>query len=43
MAMSAMVGALCLSRVMTDPKRSDHLLKTVRDHVAGMVGGEVAG
>lgn len=34
LAVSAMVGALALSRVMTDPDRSDALLRTVRDHLA---------
>ncbi|WP_245457649.1 TetR/AcrR family transcriptional regulator [Rhizobium leguminosarum] len=34
LAVSAMVGALALSRVMTDPDRSDALLHTVRDHLA---------
>lgn len=33
LAVSAMVGALALSRVMTDPSRSDALLQTVRDHL----------
>lgn len=32
-AVSAMVGALLLSRVLTDTKRSDALLRTVRDHL----------
>jgi TetR/AcrR family transcriptional repressor of nem operon len=32
-AVSAMVGALALSRVVTDPARSDAFLKTVRDHL----------
>lgn len=35
-AVSAMIGALALSRVMTDRKRSDKLLKSVRDFVAAM-------
>jgi TetR/AcrR family transcriptional repressor of nem operon len=33
-AVSAMVGALALSRVIADPARSDALLKTVRDHLS---------
>jgi TetR/AcrR family transcriptional repressor of nem operon len=33
-AVSAMVGALALSRVITDPGRSDALLRAVRDHLA---------
>ena len=32
----AMVGALALSRVMTDKRRSDSLLKSVRDFVRAM-------
>lgn len=32
-AVSAMVGALALSRVAADPKRSDVILKAVRDHL----------
>ena len=32
-AVSTMVGALLLSRVLTDTKRSDALLRTVRDHL----------
>jgi hypothetical protein len=28
-----MVGALALSRVVTDPARSDAFLKAVRDHL----------
>lgn len=35
-AVSAMVGALALSRVMTDKRRSDGLLRAVRDFVTGM-------
>jgi TetR/AcrR family transcriptional repressor of nem operon len=35
-AVSAMVGALALSRVMTDPKRSDAMLRVVRDHVIAL-------
>jgi TetR/AcrR family transcriptional repressor of nem operon len=33
-AVSAMVGALALSRVVSDPARSDAVLKAVRDHLA---------
>jgi len=33
MAVSAMVGALTLSRVMTDPARSNAILKAVRDQL----------
>lgn len=33
LAVSAMVGALALSRVMTDPARSDALLHSVREHL----------
>lgn len=35
-AVSAMIGALALSRVMTDKKRSDSLLKAVREFVVAM-------
>jgi TetR/AcrR family transcriptional repressor of nem operon len=35
-AVSAMIGALALSRVMTDPKRSDAILRVVRDHVLAL-------
>jgi TetR/AcrR family transcriptional regulator, transcriptional repressor for nem operon len=35
-AVSAMIGALALSRVTTDPKRSDAILRVVRDHVIGL-------
>ena len=39
-AVSAMVGALTLSRVIADPARSDALLKAVRDHLKGFdLGG----
>lgn len=37
-AVSAMVGALVLSRVVTDPARSDAFLKAVRDHLMLDVG-----
>lgn len=33
LAVSAMVGALALSRVVTDPARSNAFLKVVRDHL----------
>jgi len=33
MAVSAMVGALALSRVVADPARSNAILKVVRDHL----------
>ena len=36
LAVSAMVGALLLSRVQVDPKRSDALLKAVRDRVLAL-------
>jgi TetR/AcrR family transcriptional repressor of nem operon len=35
-AVSAMVGALAISRVITDPKRSDAILKAVRDQVIAL-------
>ncbi len=35
-AVSAMIGALGVSRVLTDPKRSDQVLKAVRDYVIAM-------
>ena len=35
-AVSAMVGALALSRVVTDPARSDAFLKSVRDHLRAL-------
>ncbi|WP_372786813.1 TetR/AcrR family transcriptional regulator [Phenylobacterium sp.] len=35
-AVSAMVGALALSRVITDPARSDAFLKSVRDHLTAL-------
>jgi hypothetical protein len=40
-AVSAMIRALGLSRVFTDPKRSDAVLKAVRDYVIAMRPGEV--
>ncbi|WP_024517203.1 TetR/AcrR family transcriptional regulator [Bradyrhizobium sp. Tv2a-2] len=36
LAVSAMVGALAISRVITDPKRSDAILRAVRDAVIAM-------
>ena len=36
LAVSAMVGALLLSRVQVEPKRSDALLKAVRDRVVAL-------
>lgn len=36
LAVSAMVGALALARVITNRERSDTLLRAVRDHLAGM-------
>ncbi len=35
-AVSAMVGALALSRVVTDPARSDAFLRSVRDHLKAL-------
>jgi TetR/AcrR family transcriptional repressor of nem operon len=35
-AVAAMIGALGLSRVLADPKRSDAVLKAVRDYVIAM-------
>ncbi len=32
-AVSAMVGAIALSRVLTDPRRSDAVLRAVREHL----------
>ena len=40
MAVSAMIGALAISRVVTDPKRSDAVLRTVRDGVIAMASDE---
>ncbi|HEV2364117.1 MAG TPA: TetR/AcrR family transcriptional regulator [Caulobacteraceae bacterium] len=39
-AVSAMVGALALSRVVTDRARSDAFLKSVRDHLKALDVGE---
>jgi TetR/AcrR family transcriptional repressor of nem operon len=36
LAVSAMIGALLLSRVQMDPKRSDALLKTVRERLLAL-------
>jgi TetR/AcrR family transcriptional regulator, transcriptional repressor for nem operon len=36
LAVSAMIGALAISRVFTDPKRSDAILRVVRDAVIAM-------
>ena len=35
-AVSAMIGALALSRVIADPARSDAFLKSVRDHLKAL-------
>ncbi len=35
-AVSAMVGALALARVMTDPRRSDAILRVMRDHLIAL-------
>lgn len=40
MAVSAMIGALAISRVITDPKRSDAVLRTVRDGVIAIASDE---
>ncbi len=40
MAVSAMVGALAISRVVTDQKRSDAVLRTVRDAIIAMASDE---
>lgn len=42
-AVSAMIGALALSRVIVDPKRSDRILQAVREHVLAMQEGADAG
>ncbi|MGN1291069.1 MAG: TetR/AcrR family transcriptional regulator [Bradyrhizobium sp.] len=39
-AVSAMVGALAISRVITDPKRSDAILRTVRERIVAMASDE---
>jgi TetR/AcrR family transcriptional repressor of nem operon len=38
LAVSAMIGALGLSRVLTDPARSDGLLRAVRTELAELEG-----
>ncbi len=35
-AVSAMIGALAISRVITDPKRSDAILRAVKENVIAM-------
>ncbi|MGL3214253.1 hypothetical protein [Bradyrhizobium sp. BR 1433] len=40
LAVSAMVGALAISRVLTDQKRSDAVLRTVRDSIVAMASDE---
>ena len=42
MAVSAMVGALTLSRVVTDPARSNAILKAVRDHLNEFDAGQAS-
>lgn len=42
-AVSAMVGALALSRVVADPARSDAVLKTVRDYLKALDVGDRSG
>lgn len=39
-AVSAMVGALAISRVLTDSRRSDAVLRTVRDGIVAMAADE---
>lgn len=39
-AVSAMVGALAISRVLTDLRRSDAILRTVRDGIVAMASDE---
>jgi TetR/AcrR family transcriptional repressor of nem operon len=39
-AVSAMVGALALSRAMPDPARSDAILRLMRDHLARSILGQ---
>jgi TetR/AcrR family transcriptional repressor of nem operon len=41
-AVSAMVGALTLSRVVTDPGRSNAILKAVRDHLYTLQTGQAS-
>jgi TetR/AcrR family transcriptional repressor of nem operon len=42
LAVSAMVGAVLLARVQTDPKKSDALLKSVRDRLLALNRSEEA-
>lgn len=42
MAVSAMVGALALSRVVTDPARSNAILKVVRDQLDRLEAGRAS-
>jgi TetR/AcrR family transcriptional repressor of nem operon len=42
LAVSAMIGALLLSRVQVDPKRSDALLKTVRERLLALRRSDAA-
>jgi TetR/AcrR family transcriptional repressor of nem operon len=42
-AVSAMVGALALSRVIADPARSDAFLKSVRDYLKGLDAADRSG
>jgi TetR/AcrR family transcriptional repressor of nem operon len=41
-AVSAMVGALALSRAVADPARSDAILKLVRDHLKSLESPQAA-
>jgi TetR/AcrR family transcriptional repressor of nem operon len=40
-AVSAMVGALALSRAVADPARSNTILKLMRDHLSALASGAV--
>ena len=42
LAVSAMVGAVLLARVQTDPKKSDALLKSVRDRLVALNRSDLA-
>ncbi|MES2896488.1 MAG: TetR/AcrR family transcriptional regulator [Pseudomonadota bacterium] len=42
LAVSAMVGALTLSRVVADPARSNAILKVVREHLHKLEAGEAS-
>lgn len=42
LAVSAMVGALTLSRVVADPARSDAILKAVREHLETLQSGDAS-